>query len=104
MPDPASHIDIMRTVFPVLATTPETTELARPEFFGTAFAIGAGVFTAAHVVTAALEHGQLALGGPAGKGATAGGRESSPMRNVSGSRRCASVLPCTWHDVKRVAG
>jgi len=58
----------MMTVFPVLALHPEEAgQAARQDFFGTAFAIAPGVFmTAAHVVANALEHGRLAIGGPAG--------------------------------------
>jgi len=60
-------IDIMRTVFPVLALHPERAgETARPDFFGTAFAVAPGVFmTAAHVVANACAEGRLAIGGPA---------------------------------------
>jgi hypothetical protein len=59
-------IDITRTVFPVIALRPEQTgEMARPDFFGTAFAVGPGVFmTAAHVAKAAGAHGEVAIGGP----------------------------------------
>ena len=59
-------IDITRTVFPVVALEPDQAgEMARPDFFGTAFAVGPGVFmTAAHVATEALAHGELAVGGP----------------------------------------
>jgi len=65
----ASHLDIMRTVFPVVATTGGGRELARPDFFGTAFAVAPGVFmTASHVVTNALTRGQLAIAGPSGHG------------------------------------
>jgi hypothetical protein len=71
----AAFIDILQTVFPVVAIAPgQDTELARPDFFGTAFAVGAGVFlTAAHVVRAAAEHGQVALGGPTSGSAGMGG-------------------------------
>jgi hypothetical protein len=59
-------IDITRTVFPVVALRADQTgEMARPDFFGPAFAVGPGVFmTAAHVATAAKAHGELAVGGP----------------------------------------
>jgi hypothetical protein len=48
-------IDIMRTVFPVVALNRDDAgQAARPDFFGTAFAVAPGVFmTAAHVVRAA---------------------------------------------------
>lgn len=59
-------IDITRTVFPVIALKPDQAgEMARPDFFGTAFAVGPGVFmTAAHVARAAEAHGAVAVGGP----------------------------------------
>lgn len=56
----------MRTVFPVIALKPEQAgEMARADFFGTAFAVGPGVFmTAAHVARNAEAHGAVAIGGP----------------------------------------
>src|SRR4029450_162862 len=43
-------------------------EMARPDFFGTAFAVGPGVFmTADHVVEEASGVGQLAIGGPSSR-------------------------------------
>jgi hypothetical protein len=61
-------IDISRTVFPVVALHPESAgEMARPDFFGTAFAVAQGVFmTAAHVVEEAVAAGELGIGGPVG--------------------------------------
>jgi len=60
------YIDIMRTVFPVLAMSREQAgEAARPDCFGTAFAVAPGVFmTAAHVISAASAVGEVAIGGP----------------------------------------
>jgi hypothetical protein len=68
-------IDIMRTVFPVVAVRPDDHgEAARPDFFGTAFAVAPGWFlTAAHVAIAAEAAGQLAVGGPADGGGPAMG-------------------------------
>lgn len=58
-------IDIMRTVFPVAALASADGEMARPDYFGTAFAIRPDLFvTAAHVVKAAVEAGALSIGGP----------------------------------------
>jgi hypothetical protein len=64
MPDPPPLINIDETVFPVMATVPGNAgELERPDFFGTAFAVGPGVYmTAAHVAQAAAARGQLSLG------------------------------------------
>ena len=61
-------IDIIRTVFPVLAMSPDQGEqAARPDFFGTAFCVAPGVFmTAEHVVREAVAVGVVAIGGPAG--------------------------------------
>ena len=64
MVEAAPSIDILKTVFPVAATKDEGTQLAWPEFFGTAFAVAAGVFmTAAHVVNAAKPKGELTICG-----------------------------------------
>jgi hypothetical protein len=61
-------IDILRTVFPVVALEAPG-QMARMDFFGTAFAVAPGVFmTAAHVVESASEKGELALAGPAPPG------------------------------------
>jgi hypothetical protein len=64
----APSIDIIRTVFPVVALHPEVAgEMVRPDFFGTAFAVAQGVFlTAAHVVEGAVAAGSLGIGGPVG--------------------------------------
>jgi hypothetical protein len=68
----APFIEVLNTVFPVIAINPGTAgEMARADFFGTAFAVGPGVFmTAAHVVANAAVKGQLAIAGP---------REDQPM-------------------------
>jgi hypothetical protein len=87
----SSFIDIAETVFPVVATLPgSVTQLARPDFFGTAFAVGRGVYmTAEHVLAAALKHGQLALEGPSGhptmmlKSTKVSDWESWPDRDVA---------------------
>jgi hypothetical protein len=82
-------IDILRTVFPVVATVPGGEgELARPDFFGTAFAVADGVFmTADHVARAAAGHGQLTLGRSSEKPMLVGARvqewESWPERDVA---------------------
>ena len=70
----APYINVLETVFPVLAVRPDAKgQAARPDFFGTAFAVGPGVFmTAAHVVVAAEEHGAVALAGPTGDGQPVG--------------------------------
>ena len=62
----APHIEIMRTVFPVLALNRELHgQAARPDCFGTAFAVAPNVFmTAAHVLDAASATGKVAIGGP----------------------------------------
>jgi hypothetical protein len=75
MANEAPHIDILQTVFPVVATERnDAGELARPDFFGTAFAVGRGVFmTAAHVVEAARQHGRVTLAGPTGERTPMGG-------------------------------
>src|SRR6185369_8286483 len=58
-------------------------------FFGTAFAVAQGIFmTAAHVVEAARQHGQLSLAGPTGEPAAMGGAkvdhfEVWPERDVA---------------------
>jgi hypothetical protein len=67
---PQPHIDIMRTVFPVVALkADEPGQAARPDFFGTAFAVAPGLFiTAGHVVNEARAVGALALAGPTGDG------------------------------------
>ncbi len=60
-----TFIDIMRTVFPVAAIVSESGQLARPDYFGTAFAIRPDLFvTAAHVVEAAVLAGTPTVGGP----------------------------------------
>jgi hypothetical protein len=89
MPDEPAHIDILKTVFPVVATeTNNPGELTRADFFGTAFAVGRGVFmTAAHVVEEARLHGSLTLAGPTGQGAMGGVRvdhfEVFPERDIA---------------------
>lgn len=64
--NPSPFIDVLRTVFPVIAMDPQQSgQIARPDFFGTAFAVAPGIFmTAAHVVNSAAANGQLALAGP----------------------------------------
>jgi len=59
-------LDILRTVFPVISLSKaDDGQLARADFFGTAFCVAPNVFmTAAHVVHAAEEHGTLGLAGP----------------------------------------
>ncbi len=59
------HIDIMQTVFPVIATEPgNTRDFPGRISSGTAFAVSPGLFvTAAHVALAAQERGQLTVGG-----------------------------------------
>lgn len=66
----APALDILRTVFPVVALERENHgQAVRPDFFGTAFAIAPGWFlTAGHVVQAAEERGALAIAGPTGLG------------------------------------
>jgi hypothetical protein len=61
----APAIDIMNTVFPVVAMKEDQgAEGARPDSFGTAFCVSPGVFiTAAHVVHEASEVGPVALVG-----------------------------------------
>jgi hypothetical protein len=56
---PAPYIDILRTVFPVVAVQPEESgQIARPDFFGTASTVAPGLFMpAAHVVTEAPRMG-----------------------------------------------
>ena len=73
----APYIDVLETVFPVLAVRPDAEgQVARPDFFGTAFAVGPGVFmTAARVVVAAREYGALAIGKTGGDG--------QPIRSVT---------------------
>src|SRR5688572_5989912 len=89
MPDSPAFIEVLRTVFPVIATVPDHhSELARPDFFGTAFAVGAGVFmTADHVVRAASAHGQVTLGGPIDQAMMGGAAvvdvESWPERDIA---------------------
>jgi hypothetical protein len=63
-------IDIMTTVFPVVAMKDTAgSEAARPDSFGTAFSISPGVFiTAAHVVHEASAIGAVALVGSVTKG------------------------------------
>jgi hypothetical protein len=58
--------DVLDTVFPIIARDPQQPgQAAPPEFFETAFAIAPGVsMTAGHVVSAASEHGQVAIAGP----------------------------------------
>jgi hypothetical protein len=86
---PAPFIEINRTVFPIAATTGTGTELARPDFFGTAFAVAPGVFmTAAHVLAAAVEHGNPTIAGPMPDGLPLGGArvydyELFPDRDVA---------------------
>jgi len=83
------QIDILKTVFPVLAMTDEERAAARPDFFGTAFAVAPGIFlTAAHVVTAAQQHGHLTLAGVMGDGRSVGARrvdywETFPEKDVA---------------------
>ena len=65
----ADYIDILRSVFPVAATTEEGKELTHADFFGTAFAVCPGVFlTAAHVVQEAQNAGAVTLCAPIGPG------------------------------------
>lgn len=67
-------IDIMRTVFPVVALQQDdSSQAARPDSFGTAFCVAPGVFmTAGHVVLNAQAAGRLAIAGPAGEGRALG--------------------------------
>jgi hypothetical protein len=97
MSDAAQFIDIFQTVFPVVATVPgEDTELARAEFFGTAFGVAPGVYmTAHHVASAAAAHGELALvGGPSSQPMMGGAKvdhwESWPERDVA-------LVYCSFH-------
>src|SRR3954447_4797491 len=74
MVDEPPSLDIFETVFPVVATVPgKENELEPPDFFGTAFAVGPGVYiTAEHVVRAAEERGALAIAGPTAHGMIGG--------------------------------
>lgn len=82
MPEPP-HIDIFNTVFPVAATvTDEPGELARADFFGTAFCVAPGVFmTAAHVALAAQDRGHITIAGPTGQGMPMGGARVSSFES-----------------------
>src|SRR5690242_12091292 len=62
-------INIMRTVFPIAALKPEAGGLARPDYFGTAFAIRRDLLvTAAHVIEAAASVGVPCVSGPTDEG------------------------------------
>src|SRR5436190_55296 len=83
MPAPA-FIDVLNTVFPVVAVEPnDAGQLARPDFFGTAFAVAPGIFmTAAHVASAAQEHGELAIGGPVPEQSMMGGARVTAVETI----------------------
>jgi hypothetical protein len=101
--DPESaFIDIMRTVFPVVATATDS-ELARPYFFGTAFSVAPGVFmTAAHVVKAAREHGKLTLGGPTADRGRLGGANVDDFELFENLD--VALLFCRVRDVTHLSG
>jgi hypothetical protein len=86
---PPAFIEIMQTVFPVVATVPgHSDELARPDFFGTAFCVRRDVFmTAEHVYRAAAAHGDVSLGGPSEAPMMGGARVQSvecwPDRDIA---------------------